>query len=94
MYSLEIVNKAISATVKGFCIGPENFRKDMEKLPAEIQAIIAESMIKGFATIDSQMKALFSEASNIEKKIKEVENPTKKDIDKIFDEAFRRITKE
>lgn len=37
------------------------------------------------------MRKVFSKASEIQKKLKEIENPTKEDVDKLFKEAFDKM---
>lgn len=91
MYSLEIVDKATSAVAKGFCLSHESFKKDLEDLPEEIQAMVVASVLAGHVSIHAKMKALFSKASEVEKKVKEMKNPTKEDVDRLFKEAFDKI---
>ena len=39
-------------------------------------------------------KPILSKASEIEKKLKEIKNPTKEDADKLFREAFEKMGEE
>lgn len=91
MYSLEIVDKATSAVAKGFSLGHESFKEAVEELPEEIQAMVIASVLAGHVSIHAKMKALLSKASDVEKKIKEMKNPTKEDVDRLFKEAFEKM---
>ncbi len=87
MYSSEIVDKAVSTAVMGFTLSQEDFEKSVKELPREIQALVLASVLAGHITIHSKMNAILSKA-----KLKG--KPTKEDVDKIFDEAFRKMARE
>lgn len=91
MYSNEIVNKAISAVAMGFSCDDRSFKESIKELPKEIQAMVITSVLAGQITIQVQTKKILSKASEIEKKLKEMENPTKEDADKLFREAFEEM---
>lgn len=88
MYSLEIVDKAISATVEGFALPQGKFEEHVKELPEEIQALVLISVLAGHMTIREQIKKMVSKASEIEKKLKEIKNPTDEDVNKLVEEAF------
>lgn len=94
MYSLEIVDKATSAVAKGFSLSHESFEKDLKDLPEEIQAMVVASVLAGHVAIHAQMKKIASKLPEIEKKMKEMKNPTKEDVDKLFKEAFDKMGEE
>lgn len=91
MYSLEIVDKAVSATAEGFALPQEEFEEHVKELPEEIQALVIASVLAGHVTIHTRMKRMVSKASEIEKKLKEIENPTKEDVNRLFKEAFEKM---
>ena len=88
MYSLEIINKAILITVEGFALPQEEFKEHVKDLPEEIQTLVIISVLTGHITIHAQIKKMVSKASEIEKKLKELKNPTTEDIDRLFKESF------
>lgn len=88
MYSLEIVDKAVSATAEGFALPQGEFEEHVKELPEEIQTLVIASVLAGHVTIHAQMKKMLSKASEIEKKLKEIKNPTNEDVDRFFKEAF------
>ena len=92
MYSSEIVDKAVSTAVMGFAMSQEDFEKNVKELPKEIQAMVVASVLAGHVSIHAKMKALLSKASDVEKKIKEMKNPTKEDVEKLFKGAFEKLT--
>lgn len=94
MYSAEIVDKATSAVAMGFTCNTHSFKKSVEELPEEVQAMVLASVLAGHAVIRVQMGKTFLKASEIEKKLKEMKNPTKEDADKLFKEAFEKMGKE
>lgn len=93
MYSLAIVGKATAAVVKGFGLDHESFEKDLKDLPGEIQAIVAASVFAGHVAIHAKMEALFSKASEVQKKVKDMKNPTKEDVDRLCKEALDEMNK-
>lgn len=94
MYSYEIVNKAIVTTTMGFTCDHDSFEKNLKELPTEIQAAIITSVLAGHVQIHLQMKKMASKLPEIEKKVKDMENSTKEDVDKLFKEAFDKMNKE
>lgn len=94
MYSLEVVDKALQAVAKGFSLSHENFKESLEGLPEEIQLMVASSVLTGHMVINAQMKKVFSKASEVEKKLKELKNPTKEDAERLFREAFEKLADE
>ena len=95
MYSSEIVDKAVSTAVMGFAMSQEDFEKNVKELPEEIQAMVVASVLAGHVSIHAKkkMKALLSKASDVEKKIKEMKNPTKEDVEKLFSKGlFEKLT--
>lgn len=91
MYSFEIVDKATSAVAMGFSCNHDGFKESLEDLPEEIQAIVVASVLAGHVTIHAQMKKMLPKLSEIEKKVKEMKNPTKEDVDRLFKEAFDKM---
>lgn len=94
MYSFEIVDKAVSTAAMGFSCDHDSFKKNLEGLPEEVQATIIASVLAGQLTIHMKMKKILSRASDIEKKLKEMKNPTKEDVDRLFKEAFEKMGEE
>ena len=94
MYSYEILDKATSAVAKGFILNDSVFKESIKELPKEVQAMVIASVLAGHITIHGQMRKVLSKASEIEKKLKEMKNPTKEDADKLFKEAFEKMGKE
>lgn len=94
MYSAEIVDKATSAVAMGFTCNTHSFKKSVEELPEEVQAMVLASVLAGHAAIRVQMGKILLKASEVEKKLKEMKNPTKEDADKLFKEAFEKMGKE
>ena len=94
MYSYEILDKATSAVAKGFSCGDHIFKESVKELPEEVQAMVLASVLAGHAAIRVQMGKTLLKASEIEKKLKEMKNPTKEDADKLFKEAFEKMGKE
>ena len=94
MYSYEILDKATSAVAKGFILNDSVFKESIKELPKEVQAMVIASVLAGHVTIHAQMRKVLSKASEIEKKLKEMKNPTKEDADKLFKEAFEKMGKE
>lgn len=93
MYSLEIVNKAIETATMGFVFDHDSFKKNLKEFPVEIQVAIISSVLVGHAQLNLQMKKMASKLPEIEKKMKDMENPTKEDVDKLFKEAFDKMNK-
>lgn len=91
MYSFEVVDKAVSTVAMGFSCDHDSFKKNLEELPEEIQAAVIASVLAGHATIHMQMKKMVSKLPEIEKKVKEMKNPTKEDVDRLFKEAFEKM---
>lgn len=94
MYSAEIVDKATSAVAMGFTCNTHIFKESVEELPEEVQAMVLASVLAGHAVIRVKMGKTLLKASEIEKKLKEMKNPTKEDVDKLFKEAFEKMGKE
>ena len=90
MYSAEVVDKAISAVAMGF-ICDRSFKESIKELPEEVQAMVIASVLAGHVAIHARMGKVLSKASEIEKKLKEMKNPTKEDADKLFREAFEKM---
>ena len=94
MYSYEILDKATSAVAKGFILNDSSFKESVKELPEEVQAIVLASVLSGRIVLNMNLTKILSKASEIEKKLKEMKNPTKKDADKLFKEAFEKMGKE
>ena len=94
MYSYEILDKATSAVAKGFILNDSVFKESIKELPKEVQAMVIASVLAGHIAIHARMRKVLSKASEIEKKLKEMKNPTKEDADKLFKEAFEKMGKE
>lgn len=91
MYNSEIVDKAILAVAAGFSCDDRTFKEIIKELPKEVQAMVLGSVYAGHVMIYLKMRKALSKASEIQKKLKEIENPTKEDVDKLFKEAFDKI---
>ena len=91
MYSAEVVDKATSAVAMGFTCNTHNFKKSVEELPEEVQVMVIASVLAGHAAIRVHMGKALLKASETEKKLKEMKNPTKEDADKLFREAFEKM---
>lgn len=91
MYSSEVVDKATSAVAVGFSCDDHAFKESIKELPEEVQAMVLCSVYAGRTMIHLKMRKVFSKASEIQKKLKEIENPTKEDVDKLFKEAFDKM---
>lgn len=91
MYSFEIVDKAVSTVAMGFSCDHDSFEKNVKELPDEIKAAVVASVLAGHVTIHMQMKKMVSKLPEIEKKVKEMKNPTKEDVDRLFKEAFDKM---
>lgn len=94
MYSAEIVDKATSAVGKGFSCDDRSFKESIKELPKEVQAMVVASVLAGHVVIHAQMRKVLSKASEIQNKLKEMKNPTKEDVDKLFKEAFEKMCNE
>lgn len=95
MYSIEIVDKATSAVAMGFISNNNNcFKESIKELPDEIQLLVVALVLTGRNIIRAQIGLVLSKASEIEKKLKEIENPTKEDVDRLFKEVFEKKDKE
>ena len=94
MYSSEIVGKATSAVAMGFSCSDSIFKESIKELPEEVQAMVLASVLAGHVAIHAQMRRVFSKASKIKEKLKEIENPTKEDVDRLFKEAFEKMGEE
>ena len=94
MYSAEIVDKATSAVAMGFSCDDNSFKESIKELPEEVQAMVLSSVLVGHVAIHARMRKVLSKASEIQKKLKEMKNPTKEDVDKLFKEAFEKMGKE
>ena len=94
MYSAEIVDKATSAVAKGFTLNDSSFKESVKELPEEVQAMVIASVLAGHVTIHARMRKVLSKASEIQNKLKEMKNPTKEDVDKLFKEAFEKMCNE
>ena len=94
MYSFEVLNKATSAVAMGFSCGDHIFKESVKELPEEVQAMVLASVLAGHATVHAQMRRVLSKASKIWKELKEIENPTKEDVDRLFKEAFEKMGEE
>ena len=92
MYSYEILDKATSAVAKGFILNDSVFKKSVKELPEEVQSIVLASVLSGHIVLNMNMTKILSKASEIEKKLKEMKNPTKEDADKLFREAFEKMS--
>ena len=53
--------------------------------------MVLASVLAGHVAIHAQMRKVFSKASEIEEKLKEMKNPTKEDAEKLFKEAFDKM---
>ena len=91
MYSAEVVDKATSAVAMGFSCDDRSFKESIKELPEEVQAMVIASVLAGHVAIHARMRKVLSKASEIEKKLKEMKNPTKEDADKLFREAFEKM---
>ena len=91
MYSYEILDKATSAVAKGFILNDSVSKESVKELPEEVQSIVLASVLSGHIVIHARMRKVLSKASEIEKKLKEMKNPTKEDADKLFREAFKKM---
>ena len=91
MYSAEIVDKATSAVAKGFILNDSVFKESVKELPEEVQSIVLASVLSGHIVLNMHLTKVLSKASEIEKKLKEMKNPTKEDVDKLFKEAFEKM---
>lgn len=91
MYSFEIVDKATSAVAMGFSCNHDGFKESLKDLPEEVQAMVVASVLAGHMQINMQMKKIASKLPEIEKKMKEMKNPTKEDVDRLFKEAFDKM---
>lgn len=91
MYSSEIVDKATSVVAMGFSCSDRSFKESVKELPEEVQAMVLASVFAGHVVIHAQMRRVFSKASKIKEKLKEIENPTKEDVDRLFKEAFEKM---
>ena len=94
MYSFEIVDKATSAVAMGFSCDTSSFKKSVEELPEEIQAMVIFSVLAGQMALRAQMRKVLSKTSEIQNKLKEMKNPTKEDIEKLFREALEKMGEE
>ena len=92
MYSYEILDKATSAVAKGFTLNDSSFKESVKELPQEVQAIVLASVLVGHVALNANLTKILSKASEIEKKLKEMKNPTKEDADKLFREAFKKMS--
>lgn len=91
MYSAEVVDKATSAVAMGFSCDDRSFKESIKELPEEVQVMVVASVLAGHVAIHARMRKVLSKASEIEKKLKEMKNPTKEDADKLFREAFEKM---
>ena len=94
MYSSEVVDKATSAVAMGFSCDDHSFKESIKELPEEVQAMVLTSVLVGHVAIHARMRKVLSKASEIEKKLKEMKNSTKEDVDKLFKEAFEKMCNE
>ena len=94
MYSAEIVDKATSAVAMGFSCDDRSFKESVKELPEEVQAMVLSSVLVGHIAIHARMRKVLSKASEIQNKLKEMKNPTKEDVDKLFKEAFEKMCNE
>lgn len=94
MYSAEIVDKATSAVAMGFSCDDHSFKESIKELPEEVQAMVLTSVLAGHMAIHARMRKVLSKASEIQNKLKEMKNPTKEDVDKLFKEAFEKMCNE
>ena len=94
MYTSEIVDKATSAVAMGFSCSEHSFKESIKELPEEVQAMVLASVLAGHAAIRVQMGKTLLKDSEIEKKLKEMKNPTKEDANKLFKEAFEKMGEE
>lgn len=94
MYSSEVVDKATLAVAMGFSCDDRSFKESLKDLPEEVQAMVITSVLVGHVAIHAQMRKVFSKASEIEEKLKEMKNPTKEDAEKLFKEAIKKMDEE
>lgn len=94
MYSSEVVDKATSAVAAGLSCDNRNFEEFIKELPEEVQIMVIASVLAGRDMIRVRMKLFLSKASEVEKKLKEIKNPTKEDAYKLFREALEKMDKE
>ena len=66
-------------------------KKVLKNFLRKVQAIVVASVLAGHVAIHARMRKVLSKASEIEKKLKEMKNPTKEDADKLFREAFEKM---
>lgn len=92
MYSYEILDKATSAVAKGFILNDRSFKESVKELPEEVQAMVVASVLAGHISLNMNLTKIRSKASEIKKKLKEMKNPTKEDADKLFKEAFEKMS--
>lgn len=93
MYSLEIVDKAISTTAMGFSCYYDTFKKNLEELPEEIKDKVSTSVLAGYLIIHMKVEEKESKIPEIEKKVKKTENPTKEDADNLLEKDFDKTNK-
>lgn len=94
MYSSEIVDKATSAVAVGLSCDNRNFEEFIKELPEEVQIMVIASVLAGRDMIRVRMKLFLSKAPEVEKKLKEIKNPTKEDVHKLFREALEKMDEE
>lgn len=94
MYSLEIVDKAISTAAMGFSCSYDTFKKNLEELPEEIKDKVRTLVLAGYIIIRMKEEERESKIPEIEKKVNKTENPTKEDADNLFKENFDKTNKE
>ena len=94
MYSSEVVDKATSAVAMGLSCDNHNFEEFIKELPEEVQVMVVASVLAGRNIIRMRMKIFLSKAFEVEKKLKEMKNPTEEDADKLFREAFGKMSEE
>ena len=92
MYNFEIVDKAISIVAMGFSCDYNIFEKSLEVLPKEIQAAVLAAVFAGEMAIHMQMKKMAIAFLEVEKKAKEMKDPTKEDIDRLYQEVLNKIS--
>ena len=91
MYSAEVVDKATSAVAIGFSCDDHSFKESIKELPEEVQAMVVASVLAGHVAIHARMRKVFSKASEISEKLKEMKAPSKEDVDKLLREVFERM---
>lgn len=84
MYSVEVVEKAISATALSFTVRHEEFKSMVKELPDELRKHVLAAVFAGH-----MVNSLKKMTKEVKDKLDEVKNPTPEDVERIFDRAFK-----